>query len=57
MHIVKLPGTSVGATVTDVDLSDLRDDEWESIEAAFLEHGMLVFPYTLVRSVFIYAVA
>ena len=44
MHIVKLPGTSVGATVTDVDLSDLRDDEWESIEAAFLEHGMLVFP-------------
>lgn len=35
---------TLGAVVTDVDLSDLGDDEWDAIHRAFLEHAVLVFP-------------
>jgi len=33
-----------GATVTDVDLTNLDDDAWGAIEDAFHEYAMLVFP-------------
>ncbi len=35
---------TLGAVVTNVDLADLDDDTWQEIHAAFLEHGLLVFP-------------
>ena len=35
---------TLGAIVTDVDLATLDDDTWKEIHAAFLEHGLLVFP-------------
>ena len=35
---------TLGAVVTDVDLAGLDDDTWAEIHAAFLEHGVLVFP-------------
>lgn len=35
---------TLGAVVTDVDLSDLTDAAWAEIHAAFLEYGVLVFP-------------
>ena len=36
--------TTLGAVVTGVRLASLSDDEWAAIEAAFHEHGILVFP-------------
>jgi len=35
---------TLGAVVTDVDLSRLNDEEWTQIHAAFLQYGVLVFP-------------
>ena len=35
---------TLGAVVTDVDLSDLDDADWPAIHAAFLRYGVLVFP-------------
>ena len=35
---------TLGAVVTDVDLAELDDATWEAIHAAFLEHGVLIFP-------------
>ena len=35
---------TLGALVTDVDLSGLTDETWAEIHAAFLEYGVLVFP-------------
>jgi alpha-ketoglutarate-dependent taurine dioxygenase len=35
---------TLGAVVTDVDLSDVDDDTAEEIEGAFNEHAVLVFP-------------
>ena len=35
---------TLGAVVTDVDLSRLDDATWEEIHTAFLEHGVLIFP-------------
>lgn len=35
---------SFGATVTDVRLGAMSDAEWQKIEAAFDEHGALLFP-------------
>ncbi|MGR8920782.1 MAG: TauD/TfdA dioxygenase family protein [Gammaproteobacteria bacterium] len=35
---------SFGATVTDVDLRQLNDEDWSAIYAAFLEYAVLVFP-------------
>ena len=35
---------TLGAVVTNVDLAELDDDTWQEIHAAFLEHGLLVFP-------------
>ena len=35
---------TLGAVVTDVDLAQLDDATWEAIHAAFLEHGVLIFP-------------
>ena len=35
---------TLGAVVTNVDLAELDDDTWQDIHAAFLEHGLLVFP-------------
>ena len=43
MEIVRLDST-LGATVTEVDLTSLSDDEWTQIEHAFHEHAVLVFP-------------
>ena len=35
---------TLGATITDVDLASLTDDQWHAIHRAFLEFGVLVFP-------------
>ena len=35
---------TLGATVTGVRLADLAEPEWQAIEQAFLERGVLVFP-------------
>jgi alpha-ketoglutarate-dependent taurine dioxygenase len=35
---------TLGAVVEDVSLSDLDDETWAAIEAAFLEHALLVVP-------------
>ena len=35
---------TLGACVTDVDLAKLADDAWAEIHAAFLQHGLLIFP-------------
>ncbi len=35
---------TLGAIVTDVDLSSIDDPLWSEVEAAFLEYGVLVFP-------------
>ena len=35
---------TLGAIVTDVDLCDCDDAQWETVEAAFLERAVLVFP-------------
>lgn len=44
MRIEPFDGLTLGATVTDVSLASLADDEWPSIESAFHEHAVLVFP-------------
>ena len=43
MEIVRLDST-LGAVVTEVELTSLSDDEWTQIEHAFHEHAVLVFP-------------
>jgi alpha-ketoglutarate-dependent taurine dioxygenase len=43
MRIAPLDAT-LGAVVEDVSLADLRDHEWRTIEDAFHEHAVLVFP-------------
>lgn len=35
---------TLGAVITDVDLANLDDATWKEVHAAFLEHGVLVFP-------------
>ncbi len=35
---------TLGAVVTDVDLEALDDAAWREVHAAFLEHGLLIFP-------------
>ena len=35
---------TLGAVVTDVDLAEFDDATWEEIHAAFLKHGVLIFP-------------
>ncbi|MEM7018533.1 MAG: TauD/TfdA family dioxygenase [Pseudomonadota bacterium] len=35
---------TLGAIVTDVDLSQLTDEVWEEVHAAFLKYGVLIFP-------------
>jgi alpha-ketoglutarate-dependent 2,4-dichlorophenoxyacetate dioxygenase len=44
MLITPMEGKAFGATVTDVELRDLSDDEFAAIHAAFLERGFLLFP-------------
>jgi len=36
--------TTLGAVVRDVDLRRLADDQWRSIEDAFHDHAVLIFP-------------
>src|SRR4051794_34071252 len=43
MNITPLDAT-LGAVVTDVDLAALTDADWPTIEEAFHEHAVLVFP-------------
>ena len=35
---------TLGAVLTDVDLSLVDDDTWQAIHAAFLEYAVLIFP-------------
>jgi len=37
-------GATLGAVVTDVDLASLSDMAWRTVEAAFHEHALLIFP-------------
>ena len=39
-----LPGTTLGAAVTGIDLTNLSSAGWANIESAFNEHGLLIFP-------------
>lgn len=41
--ITPVPAT-LGAVVTDVRLAALSDAEWRTLDAAFLEHALLIFP-------------
>ena len=41
---IEATGATLGAIVTGVDLALLDDESWHAIEAAFLEHALLVFP-------------
>jgi len=43
MEIKPLDAT-LGATLTNVDLADLDDSEWQAIKASFLKYSVLVFP-------------
>ena len=43
MKVTALDAT-LGAVVTEVALGTMDDTEWRAIEAAFLEHAVLVFP-------------
>jgi alpha-ketoglutarate-dependent taurine dioxygenase len=42
--ISPIKGKLFGATVTDITLCDLRDSEFDIVNAAFLKYGFLVFP-------------
>ena len=41
---IKPTGATLGAIVTDVDLSRLDDATWQEVHEAFLTYGVLVFP-------------
>ncbi|MEM7542983.1 MAG: TauD/TfdA family dioxygenase [Pseudomonadota bacterium] len=43
MQIRPTPAT-LGATVVDVALADIDDNDWSTIQAAFLDYGLLIFP-------------
>lgn len=42
MQIDKIRGKTAGAVVHGVDLVHISDDEWNQLEAAFLQHGFLI---------------
>jgi len=42
--ITPLPDAAFGATVTEVDVTDLDDESFDGLYAAWLEFGLLVFP-------------
>ena len=45
MDPIVTPGeATLGAVVTNVDLTKLDDVSWKAIECAFLEHAVLIFP-------------
>lgn len=44
IQIRPMAGKVFGAVVTEVDLRDLTDAEFEQLHAAYLEHGFLLFP-------------
>ena len=37
-------GATLGALVTDIDLAELDDATWATVESAFHEYGVLIFP-------------
>jgi alpha-ketoglutarate-dependent taurine dioxygenase len=41
---IERTGATLGAFVSGVDLASLDDAEWQAIEHAFHEHGLLIFP-------------
>jgi alpha-ketoglutarate-dependent taurine dioxygenase len=41
---IDLTDTTLGAIVTGIDLTDLDAADWEAVEAAFLDRGVLIFP-------------
>ena len=43
LHIEPLDAT-LGAIVTGVDLAALDEPSWGAVQAAFLEHALLIFP-------------
>ena len=44
MKIIPIEGKCFGARIENVDVRPLEDAELESIKAAFLQFGFLVFP-------------
>ena len=44
LKVEPLPGATFGAVITEIDLTNLSRAMWADIEAAFNEHGMLIFP-------------
>ena len=43
---VERVGATLGAVVTGLRLAALEDREWLEVERAFLEHAVLIFPWT-----------
>ena len=41
---IQATDATLGALITDVNLADLSDAEWNTIEDAFHEYGVLIFP-------------
>ena len=35
---------TLGATITDIDLSNLDDETWATVEDAFHQYALLIFP-------------
>ena len=44
MHIQDLTDSGFGTVITDVDLAELRDEEWEQIYRLWNERALLIFP-------------
>ena len=43
-NIEPIEGVTLGASITGIDLNRLGSDEWRTVEEAFLEYAVLVFP-------------
>ncbi|MGA1371074.1 MAG: TauD/TfdA dioxygenase family protein [Pseudomonadales bacterium] len=42
--LIRPVDATLGAVISDIDLSTLTDSQWRQVHAAFLQYGVLVFP-------------